>query len=150
MTSPFELDAQVAKEVMGYEVLDVGYFGVKEGLDSETPRQRELKDWMCKVDIESIGTYYICAEKDFWVSADLWKPSEDIGLAFSLLRVLEKEGWRWAIQAEDPGYGYSIDLRLKPCGDCGRDSGSVYLLVQTWEEIPAMICRVAVEARRRA
>jgi len=83
-----ELDALVAEKVMGWEYLEVGYFGEED----ETPRQVELNDWLDKVGIESIGPYFIDVERDFWIYAsDMWghgwNPSTNIADAW---RVVEK------------------------------------------------------------
>ena len=80
----------LAKEVMGWEHLIVGYFG---GLD-ETARQVELEEWMEGVGISSVGEYFIDIENDWWVMVDEWSPDNNFSDAFRLLcGILGKPGF---------------------------------------------------------
>ena len=72
-----KLDIKVA-EALGWEILRVGYFGMTDGPDSETPRQLELAQWLDDVGIESIGTYCIDGPEDWWRELSNWTPSTDI------------------------------------------------------------------------
>lgn len=82
-----QIDALVA-EAMGREILEVGYFGSRG--DSllephETPRQVELEEWLDRVGIESIGTYYVDVKADWWREVDEWSPSTDIAAAWEIV-----------------------------------------------------------------
>lgn len=67
---------------MGWEFLPVGYIGTEE----ETPRQRELSDWMDKVGLYHTGDYWIDVFNDFFMEAHEYKPLTDNGQAMALVQ----------------------------------------------------------------
>jgi hypothetical protein len=90
-----EIDCAVA-EAMGWEVFELGYFGTEE----ETPRMRELSEWLDKMEIDYVGTYAIDVSKDFAMPIDTmmaegFHPSTDLNAAFHAQAVvIEKVGWK--------------------------------------------------------
>lgn len=67
---------------MGYEFLAVGYFGGED----ETPRQRELADWLDKVELDSVGDYWINVADDFFIEAEDYKPLISDAQCFALVK----------------------------------------------------------------
>lgn len=66
----------------GWESFDVGYVGA----DDESPRQRELSDWMESVDLASIGEYWISVKDDVWIERELFNPLTNDAQAFALVK----------------------------------------------------------------
>ena len=72
-----EVDNLMATEVMGWELLTVGYFGGRD----ETARQVELEDWLEDKYPASVGQYWIDVPTDLYIPLEDWKPSTDIAMA---------------------------------------------------------------------
>lgn len=91
-----ELNALVATKIMGWEELEVGYFGS----EWETPRQVELRGWMEKVDINAVGSYWIDVERDWWSNAN-WQPTLDIAQAWQVVERMRELGFVFELQYGD-------------------------------------------------
>ena len=142
-----ELDALMATEVMGWEALTVGYFGIPE---SETPRQVELKEWLDKVGIESVGDYYIDVDSDFLVRADDmwergWHPSTDWSAAGQVVEKMGTDGFSLVIECQA---GWEPLVYSAVFGPKAR-SPRWYLLDKTvwFESLPLAICVAAHETK---
>lgn len=90
---------------MGWEILTVNYFG-----EDETPRQVELKDWLDRVGIESVGIYYVDVEKDFWIPAtnmwgDAWDPFKHGDDTLDLIRKFQV----WVSPLNETSWSATID-----------------------------------------
>ncbi len=57
---------KIIAKFMGLRYVIIGYSGTK----SETPFQRKYNDWMYANDMNSVGSYFINIEKNYWVSVD--------------------------------------------------------------------------------
>ena len=88
-----ELDALVAEQVMGWEYLRVRYFGSP----NETPREVELHDWMERLDLTSIGEYWIDESAEFWIETEYWLPSRYDADAFSQVVSVAGVPPRWRV-----------------------------------------------------
>ena len=95
-----EMDALVAERVMGWELLSLGYVGT----ESETQRQRELSDWMERVELTYVGSYWIDVATDFWIEVDSWHPSQEDAPAFQVVDKMIANGWRFSL-SYDPYRG---------------------------------------------
>jgi hypothetical protein len=83
-----ETDALVAERVMGWEKIEIKYFG-----SDSTPRQNELEDWMHKVGLCYLGDYFIDIDRDFWIEVENWKPSTDIAAAWEVVKEMNAKGF---------------------------------------------------------
>ena len=84
------LDAWIAEKVMGWEKFNVEYYGT----DECSERQYVLRDWMKEVELDSVGTYFIDVDSDFWKETRDWKPSTDIAAAWEVVeKLLASEKW---------------------------------------------------------
>lgn len=121
-----EIDALTAQHVCGWEYLVVNYFGTED----ETPRQKELEQWLKVNGIESVGEYWIDVEKDFWMPAygrHGWQPTRNIAQAWQIVTKFESEGhdvfiktesmgWRCIIETDERGYtGYGETVMQAIC-----------------------------------
>lgn len=88
-----QIDALLATRIMGWELLEVDYIGS----EYETLRQKELADWIREVGIESVGSYWINVEKDFWTD-ERWSPSTDIAQAWRVLEHFRRNGYSVVLQ----------------------------------------------------
>ena len=118
-------DARIARKIMGWEVFRCGYFGT----DEETPRMRELHEWMGRVGLEAVGDYYINVDEDFFVSADEFQPSRHVDDAWQVIEkmragaattvLIESMPDGWAVRvggfAHRKGDGRSPSLPLAIC-----------------------------------
>lgn len=127
-----ELDERVAREVMGWEVFDLGYYST----DEETPRMRELSNWVDAMQIESVGRYYIDVAKDFWVETGDFAPSTSIADAWTVLEHMRGRGWHVAL---DDSMGDDGPFWCE-FSDEGYEKGG-----QAWEATwPLAICHAAL------
>lgn len=88
---------RLAEEVMGWEKLDMGYWGDM----SETPRQTELKDWIEKAGITSVGDYWIRLDPEWWMECDGWDPTDDANAAVQVMEATMVE-WGWHFKVFSP------------------------------------------------
>jgi hypothetical protein len=104
-----DIDALVAEKVMGWERLEVNYFGTED----ETPRQKELEQWLTDVGINSVGDYWIDVGRKFWMPIygwHGWQPTRNIAQAWQALekfpvpryyvRLLTTETGNWRCDIE--------------------------------------------------
>lgn len=97
-----EIDALVAQHVMGWELLEIDYFGT----EWETPRQKELEGWIDEMGIESIGDYWIDVDKKFWMPVNGWQgwhPTADIAQAWRALMKFPVPKFYVRVVATDTG-----------------------------------------------
>lgn len=106
-----EIDALVAEKVMGWEYFIVNYSGTED----ETPRQKELSQWMQEVGIDSVGEYWIDVERKFWRPAygrQGWQPTRDIAQAWQVLEMFPVPRYWARLVATDTGnWRCDIDTR---------------------------------------
>lgn len=68
------LISKIAAEVLeGLNLVTVDYFGT----DYETAWQSENANWMEKVGILTVGSYFVDVEKDRWIGQEGWNPVSD-------------------------------------------------------------------------
>src|SRR5687768_221843 len=110
-----DLDAEVAEKVMGYESMHVDYQYTTE----ESDRQRELRDWLDHVGIESIGDYFIDVKANWWREQREWSPSTDIAAAMQVIEHLcptqeeynaGRKSCRFILRQQDNGT-WSVEAR---------------------------------------
>lgn len=119
-----KITSLIATQVMGWELLRIGYFGTEE----ETPRQKELEDWIEEHHIDSVGEYWIKEDTHFWLRKENWTPTEDIHQAWM---VLEKFPYRqakgvtlcdamngWVCEISDGGTFHQASADTAPLAIC--------------------------------
>ena len=132
-----ELDDRVAVSVMGWEVFTLSYFGTED----ETPRMRELHDWLTRVGIESVGVYYIDVERDFWRDSDDFQPSTDIAAAWEVVEKV-REHFNFELDGDDVWQVWFRPFRM-------RDGYRVYYGIavsDSGDTAPLAICLAALKA----
>jgi hypothetical protein len=72
-------DNKLLAEFLGWEHINIIWYGYPTEYKAKksNPRQYELKVWLDKVGIESVGDYYIKVSTDFWIEANNWNPDKD-------------------------------------------------------------------------
>ena len=98
------LDEFLAVEVMGRESVSVDY----SGTEWESKWQVENKAWMDKVDLVSVGEYYVNVPQDFYIVQADWSPSTNIEQAMMCLDTFEE--WRIDHHAKSRGGYYEVLL----------------------------------------
>lgn len=95
-----ELNALAATKIMGWELLTVGHFGT----DDETPRQKELEEWIEEHGIESVGSYWIKANTHLWINAEYWSPTTDISQAWQVLEKFPYPKYQIVVKSDPDGW----------------------------------------------
>jgi len=129
-------DVSVALNVMGWELLEIKYWG------DEGPRQKKLEEWLHKVDLNFVGKYYIDVSTNFWISVDDWKPSTNQGQAWQVFEKIKNHKDCW----KGPYIRYNIEtgeyiFGIVCTGDCGGDEFETVMIADTME---LCICRAAL------
>lgn len=125
-----EINYRIALEIMGWEELRVGYYGTED----ETPRQKELEDWLDKLGVESVGEYYIDVEKNYIFPKELWEPCNLVEQAWEVLEKFPYTDWDIIICSSPIEWCCSISRWNKI---------AVYI---TSETAPMAICLAALKA----
>ncbi|MCK5316309.1 MAG: hypothetical protein KAJ55_00265 [Anaerolineales bacterium] len=112
-----EKDAAVA-EARGWEAFTCGYFDF-----SESPRQREIEEWLDKVGLASVGDYFIDVESDFWKAAEDWKPTTSTATAWELVEEMTEDD-PWFHLAHFSEDGWKVEFTTKGGGDSTTIPGS--------------------------
>ena len=145
------LDAWIAERVMGWEYLKVGYIGVTEGDDAETPRQRELDHWMDAVSLDQIGEYYIDVENNTWVclkenwqwsgGGAVFAPSTNMSDAWKILERLHEQDWEYSVSPN-----HAMLCHKEWITDSVAQSRPV---IEAKGDVPLAVCRAALKAKAR-
>lgn len=133
-----ELNATMAVDVMGWEELEVGYWGTAD----VTPRQRELCDWMEAVGVAAVGKHFIDADMDFYIAAGDWDPSRSLVDAWRVVEKLVDAGCKVNVMSRC----YVLDAQLWGCSvitNAGSIAERIFYNNSTSPEMA--ICLVAAE-----
>lgn len=104
------LAALVATKVMGWEALHVDYFGTKD----ETPRQRELAQWLAEVGLSEVGDYFIDPSINFWIAQSDWRPDVDWNDMQDVIEHMEMLGYLTRIvKADDSRNPWHVRFRMQ-------------------------------------
>ena len=91
-------------EFLGYELVRVGYIGDNSIEYGETKWQKENRGWMDKMEIDSVGKYFVMVKKDdfIYLYNDKWDSVLDI-----------KNDWNWIVKIAKKGNLKQISTNLK-------------------------------------
>lgn len=128
-----EINSRIATEIMGWEELRIGYYGTED----ETPRQKELEDWLDKLGVESVGEYYIEVNKNYIFPKELWEPCKLIEQAWEVLEKFPPKDYKIIIC---PSYNGWI---------CQINKWTEWSLPTETETAPMAICLAALKAIRK-
>lgn len=79
----------IIARLLGFRFVTIGH----EGTPSETPFQRQHKDWLDKVELDEVGNYFVNVEKDIWYHSDEVDFEGDYNwLNRAMERLYEEEG----------------------------------------------------------
>jgi hypothetical protein len=88
-------------EVMGWEKLTIGYVGCTDEPNPETPRQRELLNWIEAAGIQNVGDYWIRLDPEWWMECQGWDPTDDANAAVDVMNAAMVE-WGWHFKVFSP------------------------------------------------
>ena len=139
MEAGSDLDDIVAEKVMGLEVFECGYYG-----EDETPRMVELHDWLDKVGIESVGTYFIDVKADKWEEAGHFRPSTVMSDAIKMAKKFDT--FMFGISgSDDPRSNGKLGVWACVIKD-GVEHHFTDLGTNDVEKLPRVICMAALKA----
>jgi len=145
---PEEIDELVAKRVMGWVVIRVGYWGTKD----ESPEQRKHAKWIDRVkpNGNSVGLFYCDLSGDRWELAEdwyakkPWSPSTSIADAWEVVERM-RELAREEMHAGQEHAGIYSDVWFRFIK--GLRGGRFCEAAVLWHIDPAAICIAALRAR---
>ncbi len=133
-----EIDRQVA-ELIGREYIAIGY----RGTDGESPRQKELTEWMIENGLRYVGEYYIDEAKNWWMEASDWTPTTDMNQAMQVWiasgQLDSMRHWPYTPHLVPPPFPTDVSPFWDVCSCDG--------VFTVHESLPMAICLAALKAK---